>query len=157
MTGVPDPARVADRIAIDDLLDTYAHAIDTKDWDLLRTLFLPDAVLDYTHEGGVSGNIEEAIAWLSRALAPFTMCQHIVANRRVRIEGDEAAVEAYVFSPLGAPDGGGGLAFVLSGGEYSDRLRRTSDGWRFASRTARSAWFQAGLKGAAQPPIARRA
>ena len=156
MTGVPDPALVADRIAIDDLLDTYAHAIDTKDWDLLRTLFLPDAVLDYTHEGGVRGDIDDAIAWLSKALSAFSMCQHIVANRRVAIDGDEAAVEAYVFSPLGAPDGNGGLAFVLSGGEYSDRLRRTPEGWRFASRTARSAWFHAGLKGAAQPPIARR-
>jgi SnoaL-like domain len=156
MTGVPDLARVADRIAIEDLLDTYAHAIDTKDWDLLRTLFLPGAVLDYTHEGGVRGDIEDAIAWLSKALSAFTMCQHIVANRRVRIHGNEAAVDAYVFSPLGAPDGNGGLAFVLSGGEYADLLRRTPDGWRFASRTARSSWFHAGLKGAAQPPIARR-
>jgi len=156
MPGKPRPEQVADRIAIDDLLDAYARAIDTKDWDGLRTLFTHDALLDYTHEGGVRGDIEEAIAWLSKALEPFAMCQHIVANRRVTIDGDEATVHAYVFSPLGLPDGLGGLTIVLSGGEYDDRLRRTPDGWRFASRTARSAWFHAGLKGLAQPPIAQR-
>src|SRR2546427_8065013 len=105
MQGQPRPEQVADRIAIDDLMNAYARAIDTKDWDLLRTLFTPDALLDYTHEGGGRGDIDDATAWLSKALAPFSMCQHIVANRSVEIDGDEAVVHAYVFSPLGLPDG----------------------------------------------------
>ncbi|MCA1831148.1 MAG: nuclear transport factor 2 family protein [Actinomycetota bacterium] len=156
MTAIPKPEQVADRFAIDELLDTYAHALDTKNWDLFRTLFTDDCLLDYTHEGGVRGSVDDALAWLSSALAPFDMIQHIVANRLVEIDGDEARVRAYVFSPLGLPDGSGGLTFVLSGGNYEDRLRRTPDGWRFTSRTARSAWFHAGLRGAAQPPIAQR-
>ncbi len=155
MLAVPRPDQVADRIAIDELLDTYAHAIDTKNWALLRTLFAPGAVLDYTHEGGVRGSIDDAIAWLSKALAPFAMCQHMVVNRRVTIDGDAAHVSAYVSSPLGLPDGNGGLTIILSGGEYEDELRRTAEGWRFASRTARSAYFYAALNGSAQPPNAR--
>lgn len=152
MTGVPKPDQVADRLAIDDLLDAYAQAIDTRDWTLFRTLFTPDAVLDYTHEGGVRGSVEEAVAWLEPSLAPFAMIQHMVVNRQVDIDGDTASARAYVFSPLGLPDGDGALTLVLSGGRYEDRLRRTPGGWRFASRIARSAYFHIGLQGLEQPP-----
>lgn len=156
MTGTPKADQVADRIAIDDLLDAYAHAVDAKDWDLFRSLFAPGAILDYGSEGGPRCEVDEAVKWLDRSLAPFTMSQHIVANRRVEIDGDEAHVFAYVFSPLGMPDGDGGLRLVLSGGSYEDRLTRAPEGWRFASRTVRSAWFHAGLVGRESPPAVRR-
>jgi 3-phenylpropionate/cinnamic acid dioxygenase small subunit len=148
----PSPDEVADRLAIDDLLDAYAAALDSKDWDTLRTLFLPGAVVDYTEEGGVRGDIEAAIAWFQKAMAPFTASQHFVTNRRVKLAGDEATVDAYIFSPLGVPNGEGGLTLVFAGGSYEDELRRTADGWRFAARTIRASWFHAGLQGGAAPP-----
>ena len=149
----PSPDEVADRIAIDDLLDAYASALDTKDWDTLRTLFTPDAVVDYTEEGGVRGTVEDAIAWFQKAMAPFTASQHFVTNRRVKVDGDEAKVDAYIFSPLGMPNGNpGGLTLVFAGGTYEDVLRRTPDGWRFAARTIHASWFHAGLQGGAAPP-----
>jgi hypothetical protein len=156
MVAIPRPEQVADRIAIDELLDEYAHAVDTQDWELFRSLFAPGAVLDYTDEGGVRGDVDEAIAWLTKALTPFVMCQHQVVNRRVMIDGDAARVRAYVSSPLGLPDGEGGMTIILSGGEYDDELMRTPEGWRFAARTAKSAYFHMGLRGSAQPPIAQR-
>ena len=148
----PSPEDVADRIAIDDLLDAYASALDTKDWDTLRTLFVPDAVVDYTEEGGVRGSIDDAIAWFQKAMAPFTASQHFVTNRRVKILGDDATVNAYIFSPLGVPNGDGGLTLVFAGGSYEDVVRRTADGWRFVERTIRASWFHAGLQGGAAPP-----
>src|SRR5688572_15040308 len=119
-------------MAIDDLLDEYAAALDTKNWDALRTLFLPDAVVDYTEEGGVRGSVDDAISWFEKALAAFTASQHFVTNRRVTFAGDEARVNAYIFSPLGVPNGDGGLTLVFAGGAYEDVVRRTPDGWRFA-------------------------
>lgn len=148
----PSPEDVADRLAIDDLLDAYASALDTKDWDELRMLFTPDAVVDYTEEGGIRGTVEEAIAWFQQALAPFTASQHFVTNRRVQIDGDTASVHAYIFSPLGVPSGEGALTLVMAGGFYSDELRRTPDGWRFAARTIHASWFHAGLQGFSAPP-----
>ena len=39
---------ISDRIQINDLLVRYTVAIDTQDWKLLDTVFLPDATVDYT-------------------------------------------------------------------------------------------------------------
>jgi hypothetical protein len=148
----PSPEEVADRIAIDDLLDAYATALDEKDWDTLRTLFAPGAVVDYTDEGGVRGSIDDAIAWFDKTMQHFTASQHFVTNRRVTVTGDEATVHAYIFSPLGVPNGNGGLTLVFAGGFYDDVVRRTPEGWRFAERTIRASWFHAGLQGGAAPP-----
>lgn len=139
-------------MAIDDLLDAYAAALDTKDWDTLRTLFTPDAVVDYTEEGGVRGSIDDAIVWFKAMLEPFTASQHFVTNRRVTLDGDTATVHAYIFSPLGVPSGEGALTLVMAGGFYEDTLRRTDEGWRFTARTIRASWFHAGLQGMAAPP-----
>lgn len=143
---------VADRLAIDDLMDAYSVALDTKDWDTLRTLFVDGAIVDYTEEGGVRGSIDEAIGWFRQAMDAFTASQHFVTNRRVRVTGDTATGSAYIFSPLGAPNGNGGLALVFAGGTYDDTFQRTPDGWRFASRTIHATWFHVGLQGGAAPP-----
>ena len=148
----PSADEVADRMAIDEVLDAYAAALDTKDWDTLRTLFTPDAVVDYTEEGGVRGSIDEAIAWFDKTLSNFAASQHFVTNRRINVTGDDATVNAYIFSPLGAPGSNGGLTLVFAGGAYEDVMRRTPDGWRFAARTIRASWFHAGLQGFAAPP-----
>jgi hypothetical protein len=37
-----------DRLEIDDLLTRYTVALDTREWDLLATVFTPDATIDYT-------------------------------------------------------------------------------------------------------------
>jgi hypothetical protein len=49
------PREISDRIQIQDLLVRYTRAIDTKDWALLDTCFLPDAQVDYTATGGIAG------------------------------------------------------------------------------------------------------
>ena len=55
---------IADRIEIDDLITRYATAVDTKDWDLYRTVFTDDAVIDYTSAGGIRGSLGEVVEWL---------------------------------------------------------------------------------------------
>ena len=48
---------ISDRIEIEDLLQRYTAAIDAKDWELLATVFTPDATLDYTSSGGAGGSV----------------------------------------------------------------------------------------------------
>jgi hypothetical protein len=46
---------ISDRIEINDLLVRYTVAIDEKDWELLDTVYTPDAKVDYTSSGCIKG------------------------------------------------------------------------------------------------------
>lgn len=132
---------VSDRIEIDDLLIRYTVAIDEKDWELLDTVYTPDAKIDYTTSGGIKGEYPEVRAWLAKALAPFTMTQHLVSNSVVEVDGDTATARTMVFNPMGTDDGRGGLNMFYVGAWYEDRLVRTPDGWRIAERFERKAFM----------------
>jgi 3-phenylpropionate/cinnamic acid dioxygenase small subunit len=132
---------ISDRIEIDDLLIRYTVAIDTKDWELLDTVYTPDAKIDYTTSGGIKGEYPEVRAWLAKALAPFTMTQHLISNSVVQIDGDTATARTMVFNPMGTDDGKGGLELFYVGAWYDDELVRTEDGWRIAERFEEKAFF----------------
>ena len=50
---------LADRLAIEDLLTRYAHAVDRHDWDLYRSVFTDDAHIDYPSAGGIASVPED--------------------------------------------------------------------------------------------------
>ena len=131
----------ADRIEIDDLLTRYATAVDTRDWDLYQTVFTPDAFIDYTSSGGIRGDLAEVTKWLSDALSGFSMSQHLVTNRDIRVAGDTATSRSYFYNPMGRTKRDGTLDLMFVGGYYRDQLRRTGDGWRIAERIQDTAWF----------------
>jgi SnoaL-like domain len=135
-----NPRYLADRVEIDDLLTRYTVAIDTKQFDLLGTVFLPDARIDYTAAGGIAGAYPEVKAWLSEVLQAYAMTQHLVVNRQVEIAGDRATARSCVYNPMGSSDGKGGLKLFFMGGYYEDQLVRTASGWRIAERTEKLAW-----------------
>jgi len=133
--------QVSDRIEIDDLLIRYTVAIDEKDWELLDTVYTPDAKIDYTTSGGIKGAYPEVRAWLAKALAPFTMTQHLISNSVVEVDGDAATARTMVFNPMGTDDGKGGLRMFYVGAWYEDKLVRTDAGWRIAERFERKAFM----------------
>ena len=139
--------RLDDRVEIDDLLTRYAVAIDTKDWDLLDTVFTPDAFIDYTSAGGVKGTFPEVRQWLADVLAGFPMTQHLVANRHVVLDGDTATARSYFYNPMGVAGPDGKLSLFFVGGYYNDRLVRTAAGWRVAERIEETAWMQGDVPG----------
>jgi SnoaL-like protein len=133
---------VADRLAIDDLLTRYTMAVDDGAWDQLDTVFTPDAVIDYTSAGGIRGTREEIKTWLAKALAALPVRQHLIANKRVVIDGDTATVRAYFYNPmmLVGRDGDGPGKPVPGGGYYNHRLIRTPDGWRSVELIEEEVW-----------------
>ena len=50
-----DLQRVSDELEIAALLNTYARAVDTKDWELYRSVFTDDAYIDYSASGVIAG------------------------------------------------------------------------------------------------------
>jgi len=123
-----DQQYLLDRLSITDFLTTYAHAVDTKDWALYRSLFTPDAHIDYTSAGGIEGSVDEVAAWLETTMAMFSATQHLVSNEMVAIDGDTATVRAMFFNPM--QFAGDDAPYFDCGGWYNHELVRTDDGWR---------------------------
>lgn len=129
---------LSDRLEIQDLLVDYSYAVDRRDWAALDRIFTPDAVIDFRATGGVCGDLAAVREFLGRALAHFTVTQHLVAASKIELAGDAAAGRTMCHNPM-----------VLAGGQvmvvglwYVDRFARTPDGWRIAHRAQELAYFQ---------------
>lgn len=133
-----DAARVSDELEIRALLSRYARAVDTKDWELYRSVFTDDAHIDYSSAGIPPGSRDE-IAELFRAAfesIPWTM--HYITNIEAEIDGDTATVRAMFYNPMQLP----GMAEQSScGGYYFHDLVRTADGWRSRHLREDNVWF----------------
>ncbi len=143
---------ISDRIEIGDLLVRYTRAIDTKDWALLDSVFLPDARVDYRSSGGIAGAYPEVRAWLEKALAAFPAMMHMIGNTTVELDGDAAHTRTYVINPMGFPKEDGGLHVFTVAAHYVDELVRTADGWRIARRVEEQVLLDGSLPGALQIP-----
>jgi SnoaL-like protein len=125
-----DLAEISDRLEIEALLTRYTRAIDTGEWDLLDTVFTPDAEIDYTATGGIAAPYGEVKPWLAEMLPIFPKRLHTLGQVDSRVEGDRAAVVAYFHNPMLLPQRDGGETLVEFGGVYHHDLVRTPDGWR---------------------------
>lgn len=131
-----DLQEISDRMEIEGVLVRYTRGIDTGEWDLLDTVFTPDAEIDYTESGGVADTYPAVKAWLAEVLpAFFPKRMHSLAQVDIRLDGDEALATAYFHNPMPVPDkqgadGNGGEKVVEFGGLYHHTLVRTPDGWR---------------------------
>lgn len=143
---------LSDRLQINDLLVRYTRAIDTKDWNLLDTCFLPDADVDYTATGGIAGKYPEVRAWLAKALSMFPITVHYVTNSEVELQGDRAKARTLVFNPMFFANPDGSLHDFTVGAAYVDELVWTADGWRIAKRSEEAGYMQGTLPGALQIP-----
>ncbi|MFN3220164.1 MAG: nuclear transport factor 2 family protein [Acidimicrobiales bacterium] len=151
-----DITEIGDRLEIGQLLVRYVDAIDTKDWDLLDTVFTPDARLDYTSSGGpdAAGDYPTMKAWLQTQLAMFPMTQHLLGQSAITFEGtgdDRVARCRTLFhNPMGAPVNdagtfdleGKGIGVFTVGGWYRDTCVPTSDGWRIAEKIEDQAFMR---------------
>ncbi len=135
---------VSDRVAVSEVLDDYARGVDSKDWDLVLSVFTDDAVLDYSATGGPKGSAQEVVDWIATSVTPMVMTQHHITNRHITLDGDDAVCVAELFAPIGMPAGDGKMSLLFTGGSYNDRLRRTPDGWKIATRTFERSWLASG-------------
>jgi hypothetical protein len=132
---------LVDRMDIDDLLTRYTVALDTRQWDLLSTVFTPDATIDYTSSQGIKGEFPEIAAWLQKALSAFTASQHLLGNRQITVDGDRGTGRTYFFNPNSLIGVSGDTTMLFVGGYYLDSFLRTPDGWRITDRYEETVWF----------------
>jgi len=111
------------------LVATYGHAVDRRNWDLLRTLYLPDAVDDHSpyYCGPASGFINA----LPGIMAAWAATMHTALSCLFVVEGDEAQGEIAARAWHLTSDGS--RQFV-AWGRYADHYRCVDGIWRFAKR-----------------------
>jgi 3-phenylpropionate/cinnamic acid dioxygenase small subunit len=118
---------VSDELEIVALLNRYARAVDSKDWELYRSVFTNDAHIDYSTDV-FTGSLDGAIEFFSRDFSALvSMSMHYITNVEATIDGDTAEVRAMFYNPTqikGLP------ALSMFGGYYYHDLIRTPEGWR---------------------------
>lgn len=134
--------RTQDVIDIIDIAVNYTWALDTKQLDLLRDVFLPDAtgMLRGVECNGVDAIIER----IGGAILRLDATQHMVGNHQVRVDGDTATHRCHLQSQHVKHGTPGGDNFIV-GGYYDDRFVRTPAGWRIAHRTMQQLWVEGNL------------
>ena len=91
----------------------------------------------YTQVGGIAGDLDTVVGFLSEVMAMFEAMQHLISNIDITIDGDEATVTAMVYNPLKLPDS----PVWATGGWYHHKLVRTAEGWRSCSLVEEAGWF----------------
>lgn len=146
--GTPDPASLADRQAIHDVVLTYCRGIDRLDRGLVASCFHEDAV--DTH-GSFEGTADEFIEWAFKLLDRYDATMHLVANHLATIDGMTAIAETYgvAYHRSSNPDPRRNLTV---GFRYLDRFERRQNGpWRIARRIATTEWVTAPTSGSEWP------
>lgn len=141
MNGDPtcDPT---DGAAVCATLYGFAQGIDTRDWDLLTSVFTDPFEFDYTsHRPGSRGVVTPAQWVAARRLRFGTMkaTQHTMTNPRVVVDGDTARCRMYV-EAWHVAEVGGVDDWCTIGGEYHDGLVRTPLGWRISKLQLERRW-----------------
>jgi hypothetical protein len=126
------------------VLNLYAIAVDTLQWDLFDRVFTPDARLDYLSR--VWDDLTEFKKHFAAVHAPLDSSQHMVTNHQVVVNGDRANALSYARARLirSMPEGGGNQWEI--GAWYDDVLVRTPRGWRIKSRTCRGNWWDGNIR-----------
>lgn len=136
---------ISDRLEIYDLYACYVHAVDDRGLQPLEPIFLPSTTFDWSASGGTVTTWDEAKQgdFLTGKLFPYVF--HICTNIVIDFDADKNG--ATVRSKTVHPTGLEGIEEKLDGplllqvqGVYTDRLKRTMDGWRVTERVWRDFW-----------------
>lgn len=116
----------------------YCRAADRKDFELYRTCFHGDAVLEFSF---FSGSVDEFMAMAMESLARFSATTHFTGNQLIEVSGDTAWCEFYTLAThrIDADENGSERDYVASV-RYIDRMERRGGEWRIARRRCVLDW-----------------
>jgi len=139
-TLAPRPMSVeemADRAALQNLVWTYCHAIDRRDYALLRTLYHEDAVDDHSpmYCGPASGFID----WLPAMMEHWEATAHIIGNMLFLVDGDRAEGELISTAYHRTKDG---AREFIAYGRYIDQYEKRGGVWKFLRRSLVLDWSE---------------
>src|SRR6266850_493741 len=140
------PTEAADRLALRDLFDAYAHCADRRDAEGQKALFTDDIVFAvYMDGGGSEPNYvlhgREALTPVFDDLNRYEATTHFNGQSTVALAGDRATGESYtiahhVFTEDGA------RKIMIASLRYLDTFTKLDGRWRFAERKLILDWSE---------------
>jgi 3-phenylpropionate/cinnamic acid dioxygenase small subunit len=120
---------------ITDLLNRYAWAVDTRDWEAYAACFTADAVLSM-HPAGLVMMKDELLATIQSWAATLAGTRHLISNHVITVSGETARSKCYVQAHhWGKPDlrEGQDQPWVVTG-YYEDELAYVDQTWLIRER-----------------------
>lgn len=128
----PTLARLLAEDEVRHLLATYARAVDRHDWDLLRTVFHPDARDDH---GAYRGGIDGLVDYLDDAMSSVLSATHALAQVRCdHLDADTVDAETVATAVHRHVRRDGSLVDLTFAVRYLDRVVRRDGRWAISRR-----------------------
>lgn len=127
-----------DKKAIEEVLLRYARTLDWIDVESHRTVYWPDADIDY---GFFQGKAEDFVDIVIEVERGTQRRWHGSAGTQVTIHSEtQASAETYGLTSSIADRDGDGPKGSLIGGRYLDEFEKRGDEWRISKRTYLLEW-----------------
>jgi ketosteroid isomerase-like protein len=140
------PTEAADRLAIRELFDAYAHCADRRDVEGQKALFTEDTDFLVFMEGeGTAPSQElsgrEALTPVFEDLNRYEATTHFNGQSTIDLDGDIATGESYCLAHHLLTEDGERKLFVASL-RYLDTFVKRDGGWLFAERKLYVDWTE---------------
>ncbi len=122
-----------DRAAISDVVNTYATAVDKRDWTLFKSLFTDRVYIDMSDLDPARCReiSSDELVDLARPLTKLSSTQHASSNHRHDINGDTATCISYMQARHFLTRDGTDYHYHLYG-YYTYTFVRTPAGWKIS-------------------------
>jgi len=120
----------------------YAQGIDTRDFDLLRSIFTAEITMNFYDYNGLPAITLSADEWVSNVSELMTglgATQHVMTNPIVDIHGKAATCRMYMKAEHFLQNSQGSSDYTI-GGYYIDQLVRANDTWLINAVTLKLFW-----------------
>jgi ketosteroid isomerase-like protein len=141
------PNEAADRLAIRELVEAYAHCADRRDAKGQMSLFTPDThfvVYMNAKDPKPSQELQsrEALAPVFADLNKYAATMHFIGQSTIlSLTADEGTGEAYCLAHHLTVDGGN-RQLMIAALRYYDRFAKIDGAWLFAERLLYVDWIE---------------
>ena len=140
------PQETADRLAIRELFDAYAHCADTRDAEGQMALFTSDTRFSVFMNGAGTEptsvlNGREALAPVFDDLNRYEQTMHFNGQSTVTLKGDEATGDSYTIAHHVYTEDGD-RKIMVAALRYLDTFTKVDGRWYFAERKLILDWSE---------------
>jgi ketosteroid isomerase-like protein len=139
---------------IQQLLDSYARALDAKDYEGVGRCFTADAVVAYPRLSQPLRGRSNITTYTRRALEGLDGTQHLFTDFKIAVRGNSGRVSCGIFAQLVRRSTIRGDGNFLAAGQYEVGLRRAAGKWKISRMVSIPVWSE-GIE--ALPPKGARA